>query len=60
MANTSGLRAIERTMSRVTQLATETTPTNTSAPAIASASVRAFVSAANRALYGFMPSVRPA
>ena len=35
-------------------------PMNTSAPSSASASVRALVSVANAALYGFISSVRPA
>jgi hypothetical protein len=50
--------AIERSISGVTSPAAET-PTKTSAPFIASASVRSFVSAAKRALYSFIFSVRP-
>ena len=53
-----GSFAIERTMSWSTMPFAEQ-PRRTSAPFIASASVRAFVSTANSAFHSFMPSVRP-
>jgi hypothetical protein len=49
---------MERIMSWVTIPFTEQ-PRKTSAPTIASASVRALVSAANSSFHGFMPAVRP-
>ena len=53
-----GSVAMERTMSWVMSPLAEQ-PRKTSAPLSASSSVRALVSAANSALYSFMPSVRP-
>src|SRR5262245_45084807 len=57
-ANTIGRGAIERTIACVTMLGPET-PRKTSAPFIASESVRQGVSAAIRCFSGFIPSVRP-
>ena len=58
MAKMTGLGAMLRTISLVTQFATET-PRKTSAPHMASANVRASVSAARASFCGFMPAVRP-
>ena len=59
MAKTIGSFAISFTIACVSAPFTDT-PAKTSAPTIASASVRAFVSRANGCLYGFIPAVRPA
>ena len=59
MAKTMGSLAIFFTMSWVTRPAWES-PTKTSAPSSASASVRAEVSTANSAFFAFIPSLRPA
>ncbi len=58
MAKMIGLSAIDFTMSLVTAPFTER-PKNTSAPAKASASVRALVLTAKPDFHWFMPSVRP-
>ena len=58
MAKIMGLAAIDLTMSLVTAPLTES-PKNTSAPASASASVRAEVFVACADFHWFMPSVRP-
>jgi len=58
MANTTGSLAMESSISGVTQSATES-PMNTSAPTIASASVRALLSVANSSFSGVIPAVLP-
>ena len=58
MAKMIGLAAIDWTISRVTAPLTER-PKNTSAPFIASSSVRALVRTAWALFHWFMPSVRP-
>ena len=58
MAKTIGLSAIVRTMSWLTAPFTET-PRKTSAPTMASASVRASVSTAWADFHWFMPLTRP-
>ena len=58
IAKITGLSAIEATMSCVTAPLADT-PRNTSAPFIASSSVRASVTAACSDFHWFMPSVRP-
>ena len=59
MAKMIGLSAIDLTMSAVTAPATET-PKKTSAPFIASSSVRSLVSIAWADFHWFMPASRPA
>ena len=58
MAKMIGFAAIDFTMSLVTAPLTDR-PKNTSAPSIASASVRAVVLTAKADFHWFMPSVRP-
>ena len=58
IAKMIGLSAIARTIAWSTAPLTER-PRNTSAPSIASASVRAVVSTACPDFHWFMPSVRP-
>ena len=58
MAKMIGFAAIDFTMSLVTAPLTER-PKKTSAPSIASASVRALVLTAKADFHWFMPSVRP-
>ncbi len=58
MAKMIGLSAIERTMSAVSAPFTDR-PKKTSAPSIASASVRALVSTAWSSFHSFIPSLRP-
>ena len=58
MAKMIGLAAIEAIISGVKAPLTDS-PNSTSAPAIASASVRASVSVACAAFHWFMPSLRP-
>ena len=58
MAKMIGLAAIDWTISLVTAPLTDR-PKNTSAPLIASASVRALVRTAWALFHWFMPSVRP-
>ena len=59
MAKMIGFSAIALTMSCVTAPFTDR-PKNTSAPSMASASVRASVLTAKPDFHWFMPSVRPA